>query len=1144
MVSLKERHALVTEPSVMQRQNISENFDRSEHLRGFRSFKTRYISWFLPAIVLVGGLLTLFLVWLAQGSLLEQSRQNMRDRFQKHGEHLRMIVLSGDQSKLEPFLDNVVEAMELHSISIQNESGEVVASRSSHTVVDRSGFEVSIPLNIRTHQAAEEKWQVLLLAGRLKNSALIDNFLVYQLLILIVMAIGSVTGTFIAFDHMVGVPVNSLKLAVKDLIMGREDATIDFFEPDELGEVAVLFNHFIKKRRAELARFREFSIQSETVMLDYDSASDLLTIFGQFPESSGINLANVRRPDDLFSYVRSDHRGEIKQKWFDFRQNISASESGSEEFVFRLLRPNDEFDDNTIEKWLQMTLKWENSDNRLLVKGFLRDISLLHKREVELNNQAESFRRIYQNSPVGIWRCACNKDKYIYMNQTMAVMLGYKSPEEAIESVDSISQDVFLNPGEKTFFLDELKKHDKVGNFEFKVRKADGTVFWGAMFGRLFIEQGVQYCEGSLIDITERKLFDEQLRNSEEFYRQGLEASGIVLWQLEPASGKLQLKGAITALLGTGVPEITSLKLFQRLIHPEDLTIFSAGIDKLRRSENSQTGDRSAIEFRICRVDHSQKMEIRWLTVSALRSEIIVSGRQGHVQGVFVDITSQKEVELKLSRALEQAKSESRQKSDFFAGVSHEVRTPLNAIIGFSELLLPMVDDSRGQSYLASILSSSRSLIGVLNSMLDLSRLEAGKVELVIEAVRVGDLIGDIRQLYVAEATKRGLDFKTDIGSSVPPVLMLDEFRLRQVITAVLSNSFKYTSKGGISLEMQATPCLGLQSVDLTLTIQDTGQGIHSDDLKDIFNPFKSDSRSKKHPGAGLGLAICHHLVGLMNGRIKVKSEIQCGTRFDIILRDVKIAEVGALTAISRVERQQYHFENQRILVADDAASNRELMSEAMRGAGLQVFCAADGEEALELARKEKPQLIFMDIRMPRKDGATAARELRSDAELFRIPIVAVTASASAREQKELADLFDSFIYKPVSLARLFAEAARFLKHDVSHEKKAVLEAMNMPPEALEQLNEPWMLVDSIDKIYMPKLKELEGAIVVENVIRLADSIKNLSVKHFFNHLTIEAEKLSDCAEKFDLEGIDASKKRLAHIFNQVLTVYSRKTNS
>lgn len=1129
----------------MQRQiNLSGVFDGAVNERNFRSFKMRYISYFLPTILLVGSVLTLFLVWLAHGSLVEQSRQNLLDRFQKHGEHLRMIILSGNKSELVPFLDNVSEILDLNSISVRNARGEEVASKVTKTTAAQPTFEVVIPLDIQTNSADEEQWQAVLQIDRPKNSGIIDSFMVYQLLILIVLAIGSITGTFIAFDSMVSAPLENLKQAFVGQINGREDSMVDYFERDELGEVIMLFNYFIKEHAHAAARLKETIGWAGMILIHYDPDNDLLSLFWQFPENSGINLGIIRRPEDLLARVHSEQRPEVKQKWFDLRHRIAETDSGFEEFTFRLFHPNEDFDGGTCDKWLQLALSWKKTKASYHVDGVLKDVSLLHKRETELNNLAESFRKIYQNSPVGIWRCFCNKDKYQYMNHTMAGMLGYNSPEEAVERIASISQDVFFNPGERTFFIDELKKHDFVGDFEFKVKKADGTVFWGAMYGRLVTEMGGQYCEGCLVDITERKLLDEQLRNSEEFYRQSLEASGIVLWQLEPASGKLQLKGAMTTLLGTGIAEVTSLKLFQRLIHPEDLTIFSTGVDRLRRGENSITSDRPTIEFRICRVDASQKMEIRWLAASALRSEIIVSGRQGYIQGVFVDITSQKEVELKLAKAVEQAKAESRQKSDFFASVSHEVRTPLNAIIGFSELLLPMVDEAKGQSYLASILSSSRSLIGILNSMLDLSRLEAGKVELVIEGVRLNDLLEDIRQLYTTEAEKRGVDFKIEIASAVPPVLMLDEFRLRQIITNVLSNSFKYTSRGSISLEVQAVSRPALQSIDLTLTIQDTGQGIHSDDLKDLFNPFKSGEHHKRHPGAGLGLAICHHLVELMGGRIKVKSEIQCGTRFDIILRDVKIAETGVSTAVSRIERQQYRFEGQKILVADDTASNRELMTEAMRGAGLQVICAADGEEAVEMARHEKPQLIFMDIRMPRKDGITATRELRSDSELSRIPVVAVTASASAREQKELTDLFDSFIYKPVSLARLFAEAARYLRHGIKHEKKTVSEVMNMPAEALEQLSEPWMLVDSIGKIYLQRLKELEGAVAIENVIQLADSIRNLSVKHSFNHLTIEAERLYACAEKFDLEGIDESKKRLSQIFNQVLTVYSRKTNS
>ena len=1130
----------------MQRQkSILSPSVRSENARAFRSFKLRFISWYLPAAFLLAGLLTVSLVWFSQRSYANRQQSHVLERFARHGEYLRMAILSKNFQEMSSYLEKVSEQLDLSEIVVYDGSSRPVASFSQ--VVTATAFsEIRVPLIVQENSSkAEEIWVVAMKIPPGPFLGLIDSFMFYQLLILAALVIFSVAGTFFAFDSIVIRPLQSLKYAMREMIGGSNDGLAAIIENDEVGEACSIFNELAKERAKEARLVHSFSMQAGIVCFKYDPATDFFEFSGRFPETLNFDVALLKSSQELFAMTHPDVRGECKQEWYDLRERFRTEESGHREIDLKLYNPKEEFSGATEENWVRMIIDWLSIDGRRQIRGIIKDITQMRQREAQLKSQAESFRMIYENSPVGIWRCVCNNDRYYYMNHAMARILGYRSPEEAIEKIQSISRDVFFNPGERAFFLDEVKKRDQVGNFELRLRKADGTIFWGALFGRLFTDHNVQYCEGGLIDITERKQLDEQLRSNEEFLRQGLEASGLVLWQLDPVTGRMHLKGSIKELLGSGLTEATSLKVLQRLVHPEDLARFGGGIDRLRRGESIQGNDHSRFEFRICKVDEAKRVEIRWLTASAVRSETLSGGRQGHINGFFFDITAQKDAEIRLTRAVETAKAESRQKSEFFAGVSHEVRTPLNAIIGFSELLLPMIENSKGQHFMNSILSSSRSLINILNSMLDLSRLEAGKVELVLEPVRINELIADIRQSHLSDAERRNLEFKVKVADNVPPVLILDEFRLRQVISNLLTNSFHYTASGSVNLSVLAAVKQPQQSVDLSVSVHDTGQGIHSDDLADLFKPFsQKNSFQKSHgSGAGLGLAICRHLVELMGGRIRVKSEIQCGSHFEILLRDVKIAASENAAAPASLERQHYRFDGQKILVADDTASNRELMAEAMRSSGLQVVCAADGEEAVQMAIKEQPELILMDIRMPRKDGVAAVKELRVIPALSGVPVVAVTASASAREHRELTELFDGFIYKPVSLLRLFAEAAKHLKHKVREDHQESRPAM-MSAESFEQLSDPWRLVESISKEYMPALKEFEGAVAIENVSLLAESLKALALRHSCNLLTIEAERLKASAEKFDLAGIDDARKHIRMIFEQILQLYQRQLSA
>lgn len=1103
----------------------------------FSSLKMRYLFYYLPVMLLVAILLTIILAGLAHQTLDQQYRLQTFHRLADHIEPLRMIILGGHNRELESHLRTVVEKLDLERICLYNANGLLLASYSFITGDCDTSAESVFPVLVQNVKNETEEWKLHFAMKSNPYANMIDSFIVYQFLIIFIVVIASLIGIFSAFDRMILRPVESLKSAIISLINGKKDCFVENYCHDELGEMLELFNQHVKNRQTEINQLLEFSIQAGITCFRLNLADERFVFIGNLIETLDIGNCHVKTVDDLYSLVNPDQRATARQKWSDLKEKIQHDENGRQEFDLKLFNSQDEYSGRVDEKWVRIVIGWVDTISGKTVSGVIKNISSARSLEVDLHAMAERFRKINENSPVGIWRT--HNDKFVYMNQESANCLGYPSPEEAMQNIKSLTHEVYFSPVDRTFFHDELKKRGYVKNLELKFKKADGQVFWGAISGRLSHDRNLQYCDGGIIDVTERKLLDEQLRANEEFLRQGIESSMVVLWQLESVSGQLLLRGSIEKLLGQNVADFTTLKAFQKLIHPDDFASFIAGIDRLRRSDNAATIDKNRIEFRICRVEENNKIVIRWLVAVAGQPEILTGGRSGIMRGIFIDITSYKEAEEKLLQVIDAAKNESRGKSEFFASMSHEVRTPLNAIIGFSELLAPMVENQKGKHYLSSILSASRSLINTINSILDLSRLESGKIEIVLEPVRMEDVIADIRQAFVAEAEKKGLEFTAGNDDEVPQVLFLDEMRIRQVITNLLSNAVKFTSNGGFGIRVSASPMSRSQTVDISITVEDTGVGMHPDDLKEIFKPFAQKKGQKSGLGnVGLGLAICHRLVELMGGRINVKSELLRGSHFEVILKDVQIADPEITQATPRVkERQQYHFNGQKILIADDTASNRELMAEAMRIVGLRVTCAVDGQEAVEKAAEERPELIFMDIKMPRKDGVTAAQEIKINQPT--VPIIAVTALTSTREQRELTGLFDGFLNKPVSLVRLFTEAGKFLKHGVE-EVVPVQEKLVLPPEAFEQLSEPWKLVDSISKVFMPRLRELEGALAVEDIRKLTESLKQLSVKHSFNHLTLEIENLSSCVENFDLAGIDKSRNRIRQIFNQVLLVYSR----
>lgn len=1100
------------------------------------------LYYLLPIMLFFSLLMILASIGFAYSNFNTEYQRQFQGRLAEYSEHLHMIMLAGRMNELQPYLAVVSEQIDAAKIELRNSRNEVVASY-ARIIANAADYPVnhSARINIQNHGGATEIWRMNLSLKPPPFAEIAYGFIAFQAVMMLVMILGAVAGLLFAFERLVNRPLADLRAALCAVLEKSDYSPVPAAGVCEFDEMVVVLNRFIKAYKSEIDRLSAFSRQAKIVCFNLGLDNETFDFVGNIGDVLEAQNVSIRTMGDLHALVNPEYRGNSRQVWYDLKERILKEDAGSCNYELRLL-PCDDADTSHIEeKWVALYFVWHTETGDKHLSGVLKNISISRRREIELQSYAEHFRRGYEETPVGIWRS--QGDHYVYMNAAMAEILGYKSPEEAVSRIKSITHEVYFSPVDRTFFHDELKKHDQAKNFEFRFKKADGTMLWGVVWGFMYNNGTGQICEGGVIDITDRKQADDRLRGNEEFLRQILDAAEVVLWQLDTASGKMLLRGAVDSLLGYGAASVDSIKGFQKLIHPEDFNHFLSGLEKMRHHEVRSTQDTGHLEFRVCN-SGADKTKIKWLMAVSGQSAVAGSGKPGLLRGLMLDISPQKEAEKQLAILVDRAKNESRNKSEFFTTISHEIRTPLNAIVGYSELLVPLIGDPKARQYVGSIFSASRSLINTVNSILDLTCLEAGKIAVILEPVRLSEVIEDIRNQFAEEASRKKIDLSIALDTGIPKIVLLDEIRVRQILSNLVSNAIKFTSVGGVCIKASAIRYVTRQSLDLSITVEDSGIGIHENDLQEIFKPFLLKNGQKLgFGGSGLGLAICKALVELMNGKIVVKSDMQCGSRFEITLFDVRVAgESSSSLAPQFKERHHYNFQGQKILVADDTASNRELISEAMRSAGLEVICASDGNEALACAIKEKPEMIFMDIKMPGKDGITAARELKNIRELASVPIVAVTASNSIREQRELANIFDGFLNKPVSLLRLFAEAGRFLKHDEITLVKPETADVALPPEFFEQITDPWGLVDGV-KGFAARLDEFEGAIVIEDALKLATDIKSLAVKHSFNCLTLEVELLIQCIECFDITGIAKSQKSIGRIFKQLLNVYSRSSN-
>jgi signal transduction histidine kinase/CheY-like chemotaxis protein len=379
-----------------------------------------------------------------------------------------------------------------------------------------------------------------------------------------------------------------------------------------------------------------------------------------------------------------------------------------------------------------------------------------------------------------------------------------------------------------------------------------------------------------------------------------------------------------------------------------------------------------------------------FVSVSArpLRSE------SGNVRGgviAFRDITERKRVEalieaqgIELSRAKERAEQESRYKSRFLANMSHELRTPLNAIIGFSELLDQEIFGSlttRQKEYVGYVVQSGRHLLGLVNDILDLSKIEAGRMELSREWTAPQHVIEAVHGSVIPLAQKQGVSLTVEVPTQLPE-LYVDEMRLRQILFNLLSNAIKFTPAGGkVSLRVE------LRNDALNIEVEDTGVGIRAEDLPRLFREFERiDDRTKtKTEGTGLGLALTKRLVELHGGTIHVVSRPSAGSRFTVTLP----AFGGRSTRETDRERAAIESPSEPpILVVDDDPQAAELIAEALRSAGLPVMVARDALTAFELAESINPAAITLDLRMPGIDGWALLTQLKRTPQTARIPVI------------------------------------------------------------------------------------------------------------------------------------------------------------
>ncbi len=649
-------------------------------------------------------------------------------------------------------------------------------------------------------------------------------------------------------------------------------------------------------------------------------------------------------------------------------------------------------------------------DDRVEV-WLLNDITQRKRAAEEEQRIKERLTSIFRAAPVGIG--VVIDRVFQEVNDTFCTMLGYDADELLGNSSLMIypSQEEYDDVGTKKYAQINAAG---VGSVETRFLTKDGRtldiLLSSCPLDSADLSKGVTFTalDISHLKRTERELRarEEAIRESEARYRLLVENAGDVIFLSDRTGRLVDVNAEAERQSGFSREELLRARL-QDLVLELDLR----QLQELLRPDSP----RRTITFQaahLCRDGGSRPIEVRAAAVEKDGMPLIL--------GIARDITERKQVQEMLQKAKEAAESANRSKSEFLANMSHEIRTPLNGVMGMLQLVRAAPLNEELRQYVEAAALSCKRLTALLSDILDLSKIEAGKMEIVNEIFDPSKTMEEVEGVFGLAAAQKGVILDRYVDPGVPNLMLGDALRFRQVLLNLVGNAVKFTNQGRVSIKAWSLPGTKEGTVRLYVSIADTGPGMTPELIGTIFEPFAQGEASftRKHQGAGLGLPIVKRLVRLMGGSLALESDPGVGSVFHLCIPFAK-ATVEVLEDVPMVPAEDVGPQTRyRILLVEDEAVNQLATKRLLEFQGHEVHTAGDGQEALQALRERVFDLVLMDVQMPVMDGITATRIIRESPEFAAVsttPIVALTAYAMGGDRERFLNAgMDDYLSKPV----------------------------------------------------------------------------------------------------------------------------------